>query len=137
MSSTMTSSAASTMAIGQKLVDMCREGKNRQVIEELYSDDHIAIEAMAGGPKGRATSGKEDLLAGNDWFFNAFEIHDSSVDGPYPCDDKFICFMSIDLTGKEGPMAGQRTQMKEACLYTVQDGKIVRSEFFYPPGPGC
>jgi ketosteroid isomerase-like protein len=28
-------------------------------------------------------------------------------------------------------MAGQRMQMEEVGLYTVEDGKIVREEFFY------
>ena len=31
-------------------------------------------------------------------------------------------------------MAGQRTQMKEAALFTVKNGKITQEEFFYP---GC
>ena len=126
-----------TMAIGKRLVELCNEGKNRQAIEELYADDAVAIEAMAGGPKGREVRGKEDLLAGCDWFFNAFEIHGGEIQSPYPLDDRFICRMTIDVTGKEGPMAGQRMLMEEACLYTVKDGKITRSEFFYAPGPDC
>lgn len=126
--------AASTMEVGKRLVDLCQKWENRKAIEELYADDAVSYEAMAGGPKGRETVGKKEILAGSDWFFQANEIHGGEVDGPYPCDDKFICFMSIDMTGKEGPMKGQRMQMKEACLYTVKNGRIVRSEFFYDPG---
>ncbi len=125
---------ATANEVGKRLVELCKQGQNRKAIEELYADDAVSIEAMAAGPKGRETKGKKDLLAGSDWFFEAHEIHAGEIDGPYPCDDKFICFMSIDLTARQGPMAGQRMQMKEACHYTVKNGKITRSEFYYDPG---
>jgi ketosteroid isomerase-like protein len=44
--------------------------------------------------------------------------------------------MEIDCSHKEGPMQG-RHQMKEICVYTVKDGKIVRAEFFYDMPEGC
>lgn len=127
-----------TMQVGERLVELCQEGKNRQAIEELYADDATSYEATEG-PTGRRMEGKEALLKYSDEFFEMFEVHDATVDGPYPNDDKFVCFMSIDMTGTEkaGPMAGQRMEMKEAAVYTVRDGKIVHSEFYYPPMPGC
>ena len=134
---TTTDTTASTMQIGQRLVDLCREGRNRQAIEELYADDAVSIEPMAGPNGSRETRGKEALLAASDWFFNACEIHDATIQGPYPMDDKFICRMTIDLTGRESsPFAGQRMQMEEGCLYTVRSGRIVKSEFFYNPDKG-
>lgn len=120
-----------TMAVGKRLVQLCREGQNRRAIEELYADDAVSHEAMEGGPKGRVTKGKADLLAGSDWFFSAHEIHGGNIDGPYPHDDEFICFMTLDCTAKEGPMAGMRMEMKEAARYRVQNGKIVESKFYY------
>ena len=127
----MSATAADTMTVANRLVELISQGENRKAIEELYADDAIAYEAMEGGPHGREMKGKETLLQASDWFFSAMEVHGASIDGPYPNDDKFICFMSIDLTAKEGPMAGQRMQMKEAALYTVKDGKIPRSDFYY------
>ncbi len=126
----MTTTAADTMTVAKRLVELVAQGENRKAIEELYADDAIAYEAMEG-PNGRELKGKDALLGYNDWFFNTMEVHDASIDGPYPNDDKFVCFMSIDLTAKEGPMAGNRMEMKEAALYTVKDGKITRSDFFY------
>ena len=120
-----------TFEVGKRLVELCLEGKNRQAIEELYADDAVSIEAMEGGPQGREIRGKDAILAGADWFNNANEIHGGTVEGPHPCDDQFICFMSIDLTPKEGPGAGHRMQMSEACLYTVRDGKISEARYFY------
>lgn len=122
---------ASAMEVGKRLVELCKSGEHRRAIEELYAEDAVAVEAMVCGPRGRETRGRNDLLAASDAFNETNEIHSSAVDGPYPFDDRFICFMSIDLTPRQGPMAGQRMQMKEACHYTVKDGKVTRSEFYY------
>ncbi|MEL6329585.1 MAG: nuclear transport factor 2 family protein [Planctomycetota bacterium] len=121
----------STYEVAKRLVELCKAGEHRKAIEELYADDATAYEAVQGPMDSREMSGKAALLKGSDQFFEMNEVHGGEVDGPYPCDDKFICFMSIDLTPKAGPMEGQRFQMSEACLYTVKDGKIARSEFFY------
>lgn len=126
-----------TMSVGQRLVELCREGKNRQAIEELYADDAICYEAM-DCPNGRTMQGKANLLQAADQFGEMFEVHRATVDGPYPNDDVFVCFMSLDVTGRDGtgPMAGKRMEMKEAAIYTVKEGKIIRSDFCYPPLPG-
>ena len=122
----------STLEVGKQLVELCRAGENRQAIEELYADDAVAVEPVEGPDgRGRITEGKAALLESNDWFFGMIEMHGGEVDGPYPHDDRFICFMSIDMTMKEGPTAGQRMQMKEACHYTVRDGEIARVEFYF------
>ena len=126
-----------TMQVAHRLVELCRTGQNRKAIEELYADTVEFHEAMEGGPKANGPLHKDEILKGSDWFFENNEIHASAVEGPYPNADRFICFMSIDLTPKAGPMAGQRMQMTEGCLYTVKNGKITRSEFFYAPPPGC
>lgn len=126
-----TTTPTSTLEVGRRLVELCSAGKNREAIEELFADDSVAIEAVEGGPHGRETQGKGKLLELSDWWESAHEVHSSHTEGPYPHDDRFVCMMEIDVTSKEGPMAGQRMKMKEACLYTVKNGQITRSEFFY------
>jgi ketosteroid isomerase-like protein len=125
---------AQTLAVGKRLVELCQQGKNRAAIEELYDDDAVSIEAMEGGPNPRTLTGKPAILAASDQFFETMEVHDSTMDGPYPHDDEFICFATIDLTPKDGPMAGQRMQASEACRYKVADGKITHAWFYYDPG---
>ena len=127
----------STMDVAKKLVAYCKAWENRKAIEELYSDDAVSVEAMSPPDPSygsKETVGKDAILKGSDLFMEITEVHGGEVSEPYPCDDKFIVFMSMDCTQKAGPMAGQRMQMKEACLYTVKNGKIVRSEFFYDMG---
>lgn len=128
----MTATANDTLAIGKRLVELCSEGKHREAIEELYADDCKSTEVMANGPDmPRTIEGKAAHFAANDRFEQMCEIHGGSSDGPYPHDDEFIVFMSIDVTHKEGPMKGQRMEMKEACRYAVKDGKISDVKFFY------
>lgn len=134
-----------SMAVGKRLVELCQQGQNRKAIEELYADTVNVVEAMdctqmpgyddmpkewkdahLSGP-----SSKAQLLKSTDWFFENNEIHGGDITGPYPLGDEFVVFMSIDCTPKAGPMAGQRMDMKEACVYKVKSGKIVESRFYY------
>lgn len=56
------------------------------------------------------------------------------MEGPYPHGDRFIAHFKMEVTAKNGPMAGKRMVMDEAALYTVKDGKIIHEEFFYAMG---
>ncbi|MCB1281990.1 MAG: nuclear transport factor 2 family protein [Salinibacterium sp.] len=134
-----------TYEVGKRLVELCNEGKHRQAIEELYADTVDVQEAMDPanmGPnrpeqmKPNGPQSKQDLLRGCDWFFEVNEVHAASNEGPYPQGDSFVVMMSLDMTPKAGPMAGQRMAMKEASIYKVDNGKIVGSRFCYHV-PGC
>ncbi len=135
MSSTATPSApaahSSTLAIGKKLVELCQQGRNLEAIQSLYAPNIVSIEAMAMPGSPTRTEGLDAVLKKGQHFFASNTIHSSSAEGPWPHGDRFIVTFSIDLTSKAGPMAGQRMQMKEAALFTVQNGKITQEEFFY------
>jgi len=126
-----------TMDVGRRLVELCKEGKNRQAIEELYADTVDVQEPMPMPGKSNGPRSKEDILKDSDEFFDMMEIHGGEIDGPYPWQDKVIVFMSLDATPKEGPMAGQRIDMREACVYRVRDGKIQESHFCYEVPEGA
>jgi len=120
-----------TKQVGEKLVALCREGKNVEAVDTLYSPDIVSVEAM-GNPDMPAEQRGIDAIRGkNQWWLNTHEIHSASAEGPYPHQDRFAVKYHYDVTAKEGPMAGQRFAMDEVAVYTVQDGKIVREEFFY------
>jgi len=112
--------------IGTKLVQLCKEGKNLQAIEALYSRDIKSVEAMSMGT-GREAEGMEAILGKTKWWFDNNTVHSATIEGPFPFDDKFAVYFNYDLTPKGGP----RTTMKEMGLYWVQNGKIVREEFWY------
>ena len=133
----MSDELQAALAVGKRLVDLCDPNncKFRDAIVELYADDAKHIEACAMGPDmPQVTDGKETILKMSDWWENAHEVHGHEIKGPFPHDNgRFATWMSLDVTAKEGPMAGQRMQMEEVCLYTVKDGKISQVEFYWDP----
>ena len=124
----------SAKEIGEKLVAYCKEGKNVDAINELYSDNIISVEAAASPDAGmpREMNGKEAILGKNKWWAENHEIHSAEVNGPWPHgDNKFAVQFSYDVTFKP---QSQRMQMNEIAVYEVQDGKVAREEFFYSMG---
>ena len=72
--------------------------------------------------------GIESIKGKNQWWMENHEVHGVSIRGPYVGDGAFSVFFELDVTPK---MTGQRGQMKEMALYTVEGDKITREEFFY------
>lgn len=117
-----------SMKIGEKLVELCKQGKNMDAIKNLYADDIVSIEATPMPEIGREMKGIEAVKGKNQWWSENHEVHSMDVMGPYPHDDRFIVGFKLDAT----PKGGERMQMHELGLYTVENGKIVKEEFFYP-----
>ena len=115
----------------EKLVAHCRAGTTRQGLKELYAPDAVSVEAVAMPGSGSAeTRGLQGIEGKHDWWDSTMEVHSASTDGPYPHgDDRFAVIFEFDITDRA---SGQRNQMKEVAVYTVNPaGKIVREEFFY------
>ncbi len=123
-----------TLAVGKKLVDLCREGKNDEAIDTLYSPQIVSIEASGSPSMPARMEGLAAIKGKNEWFEKNHEIHHAEAEGPWPNGDRFIVRFKYDVTSKEGPMAGKRMTLDETGLYTVQDGKITQEEFFYDMG---
>ena len=123
-----------TLSVGKKLVELCREGKHMEAIDELYSPDIVSVEA--GAPPGGSprSEGIAAIKGKGEWWAANHEVHTGEVEGPYPHGDRFIVRFKYDVTAKAGPMAGKRFVMDEAALYTVKEGKVVQEEFFYSMG---
>ncbi len=120
----------SAQEIGQTLVDLCREGRNLEAVDRLYAADVVSVEAMAPPDGGERTSRGIDAVRGkNQWWIENHEVHGASVAGPFPHgDDRFCVHFAFDVTFKP---SGQRFQMEEVALYTLEDGRVTREEFFY------
>ena len=120
------------MQIGSRIVELCREGKNLEAINTLYADTIESVEAAApptGGDK--VTKGIEGVRGKAEWWANNHEVHSADVRGPFPNGDQFCLIFNFDVTNK--PM-NQRMKMEEVGLYTCQNGKVVKEEFFYSMG---
>ncbi|MEL7120477.1 MAG: nuclear transport factor 2 family protein [Bacteroidota bacterium] len=115
-----------TQEIANKLVELCRMGKNEEAYNALFSDDAVAVEPAKWNVPD--TQGKEALLAkSKQWMENIQEFHGSTVSEPLVAGDFFTLTMSVDITQKDG----QRINMEEVCVYEVKDGKIVKEQFFH------
>lgn len=124
----------STFEIGQQLVALCREGRNLDAVNTLYSPDVVSIEVHGTEQMPARMQGIEAIRRKNQWWLDNHTIHSGNARGPLPHGDRFIVIFNYDVTANSGPMAGMRMQMEEAGLYTVRDGKIVQEEFFYHMG---
>jgi hypothetical protein len=123
-----------TLAVGKKLVELCRAGKNKEAIDTLYSHHIVSVEPVGGPNMPARMEGIEAIRGKSEWWEANHTVHSAEVDGPFPHGDRFIVRLKYDVTAKGGPMAGKRFTMEEAGLYTVKDGKVTEEEFFYHMG---
>jgi hypothetical protein len=125
----MTAAApASTTAIAQELVTLCRAGRNLEAINKLYSPKIVSVEPVSMENMPAEMTGIDAIRAKNEQWFANNEVHSSEATGPFVGEGQFAVKYSFDVTSKP---TGQRFQMEEMALYTVKDGKIVREQFFY------
>lgn len=112
--------------VANRLVELCREGKNVEAINELY-DDNVVSHEPQGSPMKEKTGKQAVLDATNDWFESVEHLHGSEISDPLVADNFFACTMKVDATYKEHG----RNVMNELCVFEVRDGKIVSDQFFY------
>ena len=121
-----------TQEIAQKLCQHIENQTDRQGLDELYAPDAVSAEPMSPPGMDPVTSGVEAIKGKHDWWDNAMEVHDFSMEGPFINGDQFSMIFNMDCTDKSN---GQRWQGKEIGLYDVLNGKIVRETFFMMPMP--
>ena len=121
----------SALEIAKKYVALCKEGKNEECLDSLFAKDAVSVEAGAPPGMDRTSKGLEAIRAKSKWWTDNHTVHKAEVFGPYPHDDRFAVRFLYDITNKP---SGKRITMDEVGLFTVENGKIVREEFFYTMG---
>ena len=119
---------ASIDAVAQELVTLCRAGRNLDAIATLYSPKIVSVEPVGTDTMPAEMSGLEAIRRKNEWWLDSFEVHSTEVHGPFLGDRQFAVRYDFDTTLKA---TGERSRMSEMALYTVEDGRIVREQFFY------
>jgi ketosteroid isomerase-like protein len=125
---------SSTLEIGKKLVDLCKQGKAKEAMDTLYSPNIVSVEAHAGPTMPARMEGLAAVKGKGEWWEKNHEVHKAEAKGPFPHGERFAVYFNYDVTAKGGPMAGKRFNMEEVALYTVKGDKIVHEEFFYHMG---
>lgn len=120
-----------TLEIGKELVALCIQGKNCEAIDRFYAPNIESVEAVAMPGMGQTQKGIEAIKGKNQWWRDNHEVHGGVAEGPFPHGDRFIVRFKYDVTPKH---TGKRMTMEEMGLFTVQNGKVVKEEFFYTMG---
>lgn len=114
--------------LAKQFVEMCNQGKNFDVMNTMYSDDIVSVEA-----DGREVVGKGPVIQKSKTWAANNEIHGGKCVGPYFSsqraeDGQFAVTFHFEITPKA---TGKRITAEEVGLYTVKGGKITREQFFY------
>lgn len=118
-----------TRAVAAEFTRLCKAGQFDEAGHRFWSENVVSLEAM-DGPMSRCT-GKKELQAKGQWWYENNEIHGFETEGPFVNGDQFALRFTIDVTPKTGEQAGKRVQMTEIGLYTVKDGQVVEERFLY------
>jgi len=117
----------SLQTVAHKFVEMCRAGKNFDVMETMYAPDIVSVEG-----DGKETRGQRPVIQkSKDWVSNK-TFHGETCAGPFfngANPDQFTVYFTLDVTPKS---TGKRITLEEVGIYTVaRNDKITREQFFY------
>jgi hypothetical protein len=118
-----------THEIARRYVTLCQQGKGDVCLDELFAEHAVSVEAAEFPGMARTTKGLAAIRAKSKGWTENHIVHSAEVTGPYPHDNRFAVRFRYDVTNKP---SGMRRQMDEIGLFTIEDGKITREEFFYP-----
>ncbi|NND61911.1 MAG: nuclear transport factor 2 family protein [Flavobacteriaceae bacterium] len=122
-----TKNLTETKEVAQKLVTWFNQGDMNKCYQELYSPEIVSIETGDDSEMGHL-EGMEAVQKKGEWWQNTFEVHSSNVSEPQIADNYFSVRYDMDTTHKP---SGQRSETSEIGVYKVENGKIVREQFFY------
>jgi hypothetical protein len=117
----------SVQTVAQKFVELCRAGKNFDVMRTMYAPNIISVEG-----DGKQTSGQQPVIKKSEDWVSDKTFHGETVAGPFYSGanpDQFVVYFTLDITPKA---TGKRVTREEVAVYTVNnDDKITREQFFY------
>ena len=110
--------------VSRKFVEMCNQGKNFDVMRTMYGPDIVSVEG-----DGKETRGQQPVIRKSEVWQGNNTIHSEKVRGPYfNGGNQFAVHFTFDVTPKAG---GERLTLEEVGLYTVENDKITREQFYY------
>lgn len=113
--------------IATRLADYCRKEQFTQALRELYSDNAVSIEPFEYPGFEKQTNGLKAMPAKDEKFSALIESrHGTLVSEPLIAGNSFCFVLTMDIKMK----GRDRDILKELCVYTVAEGKIVSEQFF-------
>src|SRR3569623_1411675 len=106
----------SLRSVAEKFVELCRQGKNFDVMRTLYAPDIVSVEG-----DGAETAGQGPVIRKSEVWVSDKTFHGETVAGPFfngANPDQFVVYFTLDITPKA---TGRRTTEQEVAVYTVRD----------------
>jgi hypothetical protein len=117
----------SVQTVGHKFVELCRQGKNFDVMRTMYAPNIVSVEG-----DGKETAGQGPVIKKSENWVADKTFHGETVAGPFfngANPDQFTVYFTLDVTPNA---TGKRITLEEIGIYTVgHDDKITREQFFY------
>lgn len=117
----------SVQTVAQKFVDLCRQGKNFDVMRTMYAPGIVSVEG-----DGTETHGQQPVIKKSENWVSDKTFHGETVAGPFfnaANPDQFTVYFTLDITPKA---TGKRITEEEVAIYTVNSSdEITREQFFY------
>ena len=117
----------SVQTVAKKFVELCRQGKNFDVMRTLYAPDIVSVEG-----DGKETAGQGAVIKKSENWVADKTFNGETVAGPFfngANPNQFAVYFTLDITPKA---TGKRITREEVAVYTVnKDDKITREQFFY------
>src|SRR5881227_1971233 len=118
--------AMSVQTVAHKFVELCRQGKNFDVMRTMYAPNIVSVEG-----DGKQTAGQQPVIKKSEDWVSDKTFHGETVAGPFfnsANPDQFVVYFTLDITPKA---TGQRITREEVAVYTVNNDQITREQFFY------
>jgi len=118
--------------LGQEFVQAMRNGRGIVHVDDIYAESAESVEAVVPpGRDVRIAKGRSAIKAKRADWVAAHDILKLEADGPFVHPpNRFAVRFRVEVTQKA---TGRQMTMGEIAVYTVEDGKIVREEFFMSP----
>ena len=118
----------SVQSVAERFVELCRQGKNFDVMRTMYAPGIVSVEG-----DGAETSGQQAVIRKSEQWATDNDFHGETVRGPFyngagGADNQFAVYFTLDVTRKS---TGRRVTLEEVALYTVDADKITREQFYY------
>ena len=116
----------SLQTVARKFVELCRQGKNFDVMRTMYAADIVSVEG-----DGKETAGQGPVIKKSENWGTDNTFHGETVAGPFfngAAPNQFAVYFTLDITPKA---TGRRVAREEVGIYTVINDKITREQFYY------
>jgi ketosteroid isomerase-like protein len=118
--------------LGQAFAQAMRDRRGIAHVDEIYAETAESVEAVVPpGRDVRIAKGRDAIKAKREDWAAHHHIHTLTADGPYVHPpNRFALRFEAEVTHRQ---TGQKMTLREIAVYSVEEGKIVREEFFMLP----